>query len=593
MVGATARGISLKCPRSVRRAVPPFRCRADASNTDKAQLTVIRPVHNGVARNGVSSRDIPEKPISDNSEKITQAKQQLVELESLVGSLSQGFDKDTVLIVLRRVEAVLQDSHLIENAEFLFVVDVIGLMVSASPISKADVIYKPIVDHMTKIVEERLMDLSAGELCLVIRVFGCFGPSVLLPSMFDGSKGVVTKICLRLEGERPQSVKDVIHLFEGLQRMKCSFHKDVTHHTLLKLSPVLRYTDAKMDDIATLVLLSAKLRVSSRYEFLRAVYRLVRTRVQEFSDRALNDLVKGFVIYDLKMKPTLFESVTTELKKRIESVNVSLLIDTTLDLSKINYLPDEEFLSLFSQRVLREAPNLTAKDVSSCGLAMGHLHIESVNLMNALIARFYQTKDAFDAHQICNFLLGVIRLDVLTEDLLRAGLTKLKQQLTLGLMKRQGLIIHQVLTTARLRLGMTSIPSDIFPENWQIACQKEWDEDQRKLAYRSKTTLVKTLEELGLNVRQQHSPIGGIPIVVFTSPDGTRRIVVDLIFERKDCFMNQRDVMLSQKQWQHRLLERQGFELLLFVESAWMNVEERKRARHVIRRLGFDPRRVE
>ena len=583
MTSGWTRRPTLRCSAELRRSVPPTppRTKEITNGTRTGKVEPLR-------RKAVQYRRPNTHSLEAAAEEEAKAKRLVKNVEHIESLLNDGeFTTAAARSAVEELLGGLVHEDILSNAQLMYLARMLGMIRMRSGLSPVDHVYKPVVDHLTYVLSRRLSSLQPSELCLSVWAYGCFGPCILLPTMYTGVRRLIRQICLRLQGEA-LSVQDAISLFSGLQKMRFAQHNDVTYHTLKILQPVLGSQDCSPSEVARLLLLSAKLRVQNSLSFLRGAGRVVRGRMREFSDRAMLDFVNGFVIYAKCTKPSLFDEFTTELRRRLATMSISDIIEITLGLSSIQYLPEEAFLQELSQRVLKEIARLEAKDVARCANAMGQLCFNAPEMMAALQKRFVQTSSEFDTVLICQTLIGFVRLDGLTEEVLSAGLSAITQQLVNGVDKPQKMLLHQVLTHAKLFLDMkSSTLADLFPEKWQLACEEEWISKQKRPIYQTEVAVLKTAELLDLKPKLEQSPIGGLPIQVFSSPDGQKRCVIDLVIEGKHCFLNAREKVLPGKEWQHRVLTAQGFEVFRLRESQWKQVPQVSTMRHLATRLNF------
>jgi len=244
-------------------------------------------------------------------------------------------------------------------------------------------------------------------------------------------------------------------------------------------------------------------------------------------------------------------------------------------------------MDAFEKRILKDINSLGIMDVSLTLQSLAYIHYYSKPLLDALIDKFEEKKERYNVEGLCNVLLAGIRLDALTPELLEKTLRCLTAVLHEGMRRFHRLVVYQALIHAKVLLGMESVPDEVFPEKWQVVFREEYKTDQLRPVNTDEGALVETARALGVKVVNETSAIGEMSVVVFYSPDGSMKKVVDLIVEPSHCFMNRPSVLLPWKKWQYRVLEAQGFELLSLVAAHWHQVPERSRMRHLATKLGF------
>jgi len=169
-------------------------------------------------------------------------------------------EEDAARQTLSKINYIMQHPDQINEAHLIQLAKIQAL-ISLHPLERSDPESIYSINQTTKLVSELLPRLSSSDCCTIIWFYGTFGPSVLFPSMFDGVKPLVMKLLLRLEGDSPENLKDAIRLYGGLQKMKYRAHSTVTYQTLSKITNILKSPTTPANDLVTLLLLAAKLRL--------------------------------------------------------------------------------------------------------------------------------------------------------------------------------------------------------------------------------------------------------------------------------------------------------------------------------------------
>lgn len=580
-----ARGTSFCIVSDLRR--PVRRRMGVRMEAKKSMASESRPSNSSLTLHSPNLKKAQLELVEESMEEIEIVSSLLEEIRQIETSIAEGLEEEKARNSIRQITMVLEKSHLVENVDLVLVARMLGAVALKSPLKSMDSEFKPAIQRLTHEIQERMSTLGKSDFCNFIWVYGCFGPSILLPTMFEGTRSVISQMCMRIEGDAVESVRDVVCLFYGLQKMKFSPHNDVTYQTLRKLGPLLKLQRFNVNDLATLAVLAAKLKVSGGAQFLRQVGRTVKLRLSEFSDQALRDFVLAYVVYDYRLLPGLFDAFTNEVRSRISTMRTSYLIEIVLSMSRITYLPSEGFLNDFCHRLLNDDSKLGRKDVSNCCLALGQLSWSDPDLMALLKKRFYALKKYCDSFQICNVLLGFKRLNLLDVDLLKKCLTALSQQLEHGLRKPQRMVVHQALAHGRLFLQLETIPEEWLPVLWQEACRETWMHDQKRFLWKESGSILQTAELMGLKWEQDVSPVAGISVVYLYSAEFEKRIVIDLILQKHHTFMNKQNVLLSWKEWQNQVLRQEGFDVVTIFETRWTQVPEVSKLRHLGKMLGL------
>jgi len=103
---------------------------------------------------------------------------------------------------------------------------------------------------------------------------------------------------------------------------------------------------------------------------------------------------------------------------------------------------------------------------------LAYIHYYSKPLLDALIEKFEEKKESYNAEGLCNVLLAGIRLDALTP-WLENTLSCLAAVLHEGMRRFHRVVIYQALIRAKVFLGMESVPDEVFPEKWQVVFREE------------------------------------------------------------------------------------------------------------------------
>lgn len=491
--------------------------------------------------------------------------------------------------ILSEVKETLIESPSLTPDEIISIAGLLGTVLLKSPVKPSDPDLGTLVHSLSKQILDRNQFFQSSDLCLLIWFYGCCGPAVLRSASFNGVEGVVKILMRRIEFQGVDSIKDALRLFWGLDRMRLKGHTSVTRHIIRRIGiKVENSSKEELSDLASLLLATARLRVLDGMEFFRRVSKSVNKRFSEFEDDALCDFVTAFALYEFRRLPSVFEVFCEEIETRMMSLKLPVFIKILLSLSRIHYLPNEALLRGLTDRLLTQDEALSPVEVTNCLQALSWFNYSSPGLLRKLLDSFFANSEAYSASQTGCVLASCVVLNNLSKDDLILGLEVLNRKLTTSKRSQRGcLYLHQILTHASLVLSL-DISLDLILKEWRVVAQQEWSRIQARPSVRIKTSIASIASELGLELVEDLSPVGKIPILFIQSFKKDQKIVLDLIDPQRDYYINSGGSgMLPWKLWQHKILEKEGFKILSILEESWEQIPQSKRVRHLARKLDF------